>query len=116
MAKALLIALVALAAGGCLADRDEERQEATQKPVEVSLDPESLLQKGAMERIQEALGEQGHGGKWKRGSLDIETSAALQRAQRAHKLPATGVPDARTVEVLGLAAADIFERRDSSSP
>ncbi|WP_203405634.1 peptidoglycan-binding domain-containing protein [Archangium violaceum] len=45
------------------------------------------------------------------GALDGPTSTALQKAQKAHGLPATGVPDAKMVETLGLAPEDVFERR-----
>ncbi|WNG30404.1 peptidoglycan-binding protein [Cystobacter fuscus] len=110
MRKTSRIALLALALCGCVEDRDQARQEATQKPVEVALDPEALLQKGAVKRIQEALARNDFREEWKEGVLDGPTSAALRRAQKAHRLPATGVPDARTMEALGLAPGDVFER------
>ena len=99
-------------APGCLEKRDEARQEADQKPVLIALGPEALLQEGAIARIQDALASRNFGAKWKKGELDSATVGALQRAQKSLSLPATGVPDARTVELLGLSAADVFKRRD----
>ncbi|HZH02726.1 MAG TPA: peptidoglycan-binding domain-containing protein, partial [Myxococcaceae bacterium] len=107
-----LLAPLLLGLCACPQDRDEARQEATQKPVEVALDPESLLKPNAVTAIQEALARKEFRAEWKPGVLDAATSGALRRAQKAHHLPGTGVPDVKTAEVLGLAPADIFKRRE----
>ena len=52
------------------------------------------------------------------GSLGVEKGAslrkALQKFQKEHDLPATGMLDQRTTEALGLDPDDLFERASGS--
>ncbi|HEU4580637.1 MAG TPA: peptidoglycan-binding domain-containing protein [Polyangiaceae bacterium] len=80
-----------LIAGG---QKDPER-------VPVASSPAGLLKPGADEKVREKLGVKEKGGDYR---------TALQRFQREHDLPATGILDHRTAKELGLDPDDIFER------
>jgi hypothetical protein len=69
--------------------------------VPVASSPAGLLKPGADEKVREKLGVKEKGGDYR---------AALQRFQREHDLPATGILDHRTAKELGLDPDDIFER------
>ena len=68
--------------------------------VPVALSPRGLLKPGAEQIVRERLGV-GDEREWR---------AALQRFQRTHDLPATGVLDHETAEELGLDPDQLFER------
>jgi hypothetical protein len=71
--------------------------------VPVATSPSGLLKPGAEQKVRDKLGlEAGD------GSL----RAALQKFQKEHDLPSTGILDQRTVESLGLDPDDVFERAD----
>jgi hypothetical protein len=59
------------------------------------------LKPGADEKVREKLGVKGKG---------EDLRPALQRFQREHDLPATGILDHRTAKELGLEPNDVFER------
>jgi hypothetical protein len=80
-----------LIAGG---EKDPER-------VPVASSPVGLLKPGADEKVREKLGVKGKG---------EDLRPALQRFQREHDLPATGILDHRTAKELGLDPNDVFER------
>lgn len=80
-----------LIAGG---QQDPER-------VPVASSPAGLLKPGADEKVREKLGVK------KKGE---DLRPALQRFQREHDLPATGILDHRTAKELGLDPDDVFER------
>jgi hypothetical protein len=69
--------------------------------VPVASSPAGLLKPGADEKVREKLGVKEKGGDYR---------PALQRFQREHDLPATGILDHRTAQELGLDPDDIFER------
>jgi hypothetical protein len=69
--------------------------------VPVASSPSGLLKPGAEQRVRDALGVKAGGGSLRK---------ALQKFQKEHDLPATGILDQRTVESLGLDADDVFER------
>lgn len=71
--------------------------------------PSALLQPGGAKAIQEKLASSGDLKEEPTGELDGPTRAALARYQRAHDLPATGLPDDATVGKLGLKVGDIFK-------
>ncbi len=78
-------------AGG---ERDPER-------VAVASSPAGLLKPGAEQKVREKLG------------VDAKGEAlrpALQRFQREHDLPATGILDHSTAKKLGLDPDELFER------
>jgi Putative peptidoglycan binding domain len=75
--------------------------------------PAATLAPGAVEKIQTRLVASGALPKDDAGGeLDGPTTAALRDFQRAHHLPATGVPDDATVGALGLRPEDVFRRSD----
>jgi len=80
-----------LIAGGA---KDPER-------VPVASSPAGLLKPGADEKVREKLGVKEKG---------EDLRPALQRFQRDHDLPATGILDHRTAKELGLDPDDVFER------
>jgi len=80
-----------LIAGG---EKDPER-------VPVASSPTGLLKPGADEKVREKLGVKAKG---------EDLRPALQRFQRDHDLPATGILDHRTAKELGLDPDEIFER------
>ena len=80
-----------LIAGGA---KDPER-------VPVASSPAGLLKPGADEKVREKLGLKEKG---------EDLRPALQRFQRDHDLPATGILDHRTAKELGLDPDDVFER------
>jgi hypothetical protein len=69
--------------------------------VPVASSPAGLLKPGADEKVREKLGVKEKG---------EDLRPALQRFQREHDLPATGILDHRTVKELGLDPDDVFER------
>ena len=71
--------------------------------VPVASSPSGLLKPGAEQKVRDQLGVKD------RGSL----REALQKYQKEHDLPATGILDDRTVESLGLDPDDVFERARS---
>jgi len=73
--------------------------------------PEDLLNAGAVQRVQDALAQQGLGGKFTRGELDAATSASLRRLQEKHDLAQTGLPDRATLKALGLDPDDVYRAR-----
>jgi Putative peptidoglycan binding domain len=80
-----------LIAGG---EKDPER-------VPVASSPAGLLKPGAEQKVREKLGLNAKG---------EELRPALQRFQREHDLPATGILDHRTAKELGLDPDELFER------
>jgi Putative peptidoglycan binding domain len=80
-----------LIAGG---EKDPER-------VPVASSPAGLLKPGAEQKVREKLGSNAKG---------EALRPALQRFQREHDLPATGILDHRTAKELGLDPDDLFER------
>ena len=80
-----------LIAGG---ENDPER-------VPVASSPAGLLKPGADEKVREKLGVKEKG---------EDLRPALQRFQREHDLPATGILDHATAKELGLDPDDVFER------
>jgi len=82
-----------LIAGGA---QDPER-------VPVASSPAGLLKPGAEEKIREKLGVKEKG---------EDLRPALQRFQREHDLPATGILDHRTAKELGFDPGDVFERAE----
>jgi hypothetical protein len=83
-------------AGG---EKDPER-------VPVASSPAGLLKPGAEDKVREKLGVKQKG---------EDLRPALQRFQRAHDLPATGILDHQTVKELGLDPDDVFERAHDGS-
>jgi hypothetical protein len=73
--------------------------------------PEDLLHAGAIERVQDALAQQGLGGKFARGELDAATTASLRKLQEQHDLAQTGLPDRATLAALGLDPDDVYRAR-----
>jgi hypothetical protein len=69
--------------------------------IPVASSPGGLLKPGAEQKVRDKLGLEGSGGSMR---------SALQKFQKEHDLPATGILDQRTAEALGLDADDIFER------
>jgi hypothetical protein len=67
----------------------------------VASSPSGLLKPGAEQKVRDELGVKAGGGSLRR---------ALQKFQKEHDLPATGILDQRTVESLGLDPDDVFER------
>jgi len=80
-----------LIAGG---EKDPER-------VPVASLPAGLLKPGAEEKVRRKLGADAKG---------EGLRPALQRFQREHDLPATGILDHRTAKELGLDPEELFER------
>ena len=85
-----------LIAGG---QKDPER-------VPVASSPAGLLKPGAEQKVREKLGVKDKG---------EDLRPALQRFQRDHDLPATGILDHRTAKELGLDPEDVFERAQDGS-
>jgi len=69
--------------------------------VPVASSPAGLLKPGAEQKVREKLGLSAKG---------EELRPALQRFQRQHDLPATGILDHRTAKELGLDPDELFER------
>jgi hypothetical protein len=69
--------------------------------IPVASSPSGLLKPGAEQTVRDKLGLQAGGSSLRR---------ALQKFQKEHDLPATGILDQRTVESLGLDPDDVFER------
>jgi hypothetical protein len=69
--------------------------------VPVASSPAGLLKPGAEQKVRDKLGLK---------AKDEALRPALQRFQREHDLPATGILDHRTVKELGLDPDDVFER------
>lgn len=119
----VVAAAVAVALGGCSHARSvgptEEpapKKEAKKEPsplVESKATPSSpaaLLAPGGARAIQDKLANAGDLEGEPSGELDGPTRAALTRFQRAHDLPATGLPDDATVSKLGLKPDDVFKK------
>lgn len=68
--------------------------------IPVASSPSGLLKTGAEQTVRDKLGVKAG------GSL----REALKKVQKEHDLPATGILDQRTVEVMGLDPDEIFER------
>jgi len=78
--------------------------------IPLATSPSGLLKPGAEKKIQEKLSDKGvFDEKPPSGELDGPTREALRRFQREEGLPATGMPDDKTVKKLGLNPADIFK-------
>lgn len=69
--------------------------------VPVASSPSGLLKPGAEQKVRDKLGVEGGGDSLRE---------ALQKFQKAHDLPATGILDQRTVQALGLDPDEVFER------
>jgi Putative peptidoglycan binding domain len=69
--------------------------------IPVASSPSGLLKPGAEQRVRDKLGVKAGAGSLRE---------ALQKFQKKHDLPATGILDQRTVETLGLDPDDVFER------
>lgn len=69
--------------------------------IPVASSPSGLLKPGAEDKVRDRLGV---------GAGDGSLRQALQKYQKEHDLPATGIVDQRTVEALGLDPDDVFER------
>jgi Putative peptidoglycan binding domain len=90
-----------------------KRQRATPNAeIEIASTPAALLKPGGAGAIQERLVQSGDLTGEPSGELDGPTHAALERFQRAHDLPATGVPDNATVKKLGLDGGKVFRSGD----
>jgi hypothetical protein len=77
--------------------------------IPVAASPAGLLLPGAERRLQQTLVARGVlPADRVTGTLDPTTQRALQRFQRQHHLPATGLPGYATVEALGLPLSGIF--------
>jgi hypothetical protein len=89
------------AAGTAKSDgKDGKDGEIDPDDIEVSTSAQGLLKPGAEDRIREKLGvDKGKG-----------MRSALQKFQREHQLPATGMIDHETVIKLGFEPSDIWER------
>jgi hypothetical protein len=74
----------------------------TQQP-EVATSARGLFKPGAEDKVREKLGLKG----------DASTRGPLQRFQKEHDLPATGMLDHETAKRLGLNPDDIFESTQS---
>lgn len=105
----LLLAAVCAHGAGCGENKRAARVEADVRPVRVATGPEELLEDGAVERIQQALRAAGFVAAWSKGELDRPTSQAIASFQAKQGLPATGVPDRKTVVLLGLARDEVFK-------
>jgi peptidoglycan hydrolase-like protein with peptidoglycan-binding domain len=122
----VVAAAVAVALGGCSHTRsvapaeepaptkESKKESAKEEPLAPSKttpsSPAALLAPGAARDIQEKLAKSGDLDGAPSGELDGPTRAALARFQRAHDLPATGIPDDATVEKLGLQPAAVFKK------
>lgn len=69
--------------------------------VPVASSPSGLMKPGAEQKIRDKLGVDARSGSLRR---------AIQKFQKEHDLPATGIIDQRTVESLGLDPDDVFEQ------
>jgi hypothetical protein len=69
--------------------------------IPVASSPSGLLKPGAEQKVRDKLGVKAGGGSLRK---------ALQKFQKEHDLPATGILDQRTVELLGLDPDDVFDR------
>jgi murein L,D-transpeptidase YcbB/YkuD len=74
--------------------------------VPVASSPAGLLKPGAEEKVRAKLGVKQKG---------EDLRPALQRFQREHDLPATGILDHRTAKELGLDPDEVFERAQDGS-
>jgi len=90
---------------------DHPPPSAGQQPsgIPVASTPEGLLAPGGEQQIRDKLIE---GGYLKKGGETPSLEAALRQAQKDHDLPATGVPDHRTVKALGLDPNRIFKHAE----
>ena len=86
----------------------KRQRAAPDADIEIASTPAALLAPGGARAIQERLVHSGELTGEPSGELDGPTHAALARFQRAHDLPATGVPDNATVKKLGLDCGKIF--------
>ncbi|HEY5452318.1 MAG TPA: peptidoglycan-binding domain-containing protein [Polyangia bacterium] len=77
--------------------------------VPLATSPAGLLAPGADEKIHDRLVAEGFLDDDAKRS-DAATSEGLRRFQRAHDLPATGIPDDKTVKDLGLDPGEVFRR------
>jgi len=69
--------------------------------IPVASSASGLLKPGAEQTVRDKLGVKAGGGSLRE---------ALQKFQKEHDLPATGILDQRTTEALGLDPDDVFER------
>jgi peptidoglycan hydrolase-like protein with peptidoglycan-binding domain len=119
----VVAAVVAVALGGCSHARSvgpvEEpspKKETRSEPAALTeskttpSSPGALLAPGGARAIQGKLAKSGDLDSEPSGELDGPTRAALTRFQRAHDLPATGLPDDATVSKLGLKPDDVFRK------
>jgi len=84
-------------------------ESADREGIPLATAPAGLLAPGAEGKISDRLVAEGFlADDAKR--TDAAMSNGLQRFQRAHDLPATGIPDDRTVKELGLDPEQIFRR------
>lgn len=105
--------VLALAAGcGHAKEQQKTGAPAEAKPiaphgVPVGPSPSSVLQKGAEKQIQQALREKGYSVP-ESGRIDAATRKALTKFQKDQKLAATGLPDLRTLQLLGLDPTKLY--------
>jgi peptidoglycan hydrolase-like protein with peptidoglycan-binding domain len=76
--------------------------------IEIASSPAAILKPGAARVLQEQLRRTGDLDGEPTDALDGPMRAALARFQRAHALPATGLPDDKTMAKLGLKPGDVF--------
>jgi hypothetical protein len=114
MKRLVGLACVVLLAAGCghAKSREKTGTTAAAKPiaphgVPVGPTPSSVLQKGAAKKIQRALDQKGYS-VHQSGHIDGDTRKALEKFQRDQKMAATGIPDLKTLELLGLEPTDIY--------
>jgi hypothetical protein len=75
--------------------------ESKPNEIPVATSSQGLLKPGAEQKVKDKLGLEGEGG---------SMQEALQRFQRQHDLPATGILDHETAKALGLDPDEVFER------
>ena len=90
----------------------KRQRAAPSSDIEIASTPAALLKPGGARAIQDRLVHSGDLTGEPSGELDGATHAALARFQRAHDLPATGVPDDATVKKLGLDVRKVFRTGD----
>lgn len=89
--------------------QSDQSQLPSEPRVPLAASPGALMQAEAIEALQKSLKSAGFLEGSLSGRLDAETEQALRAYQRAHDLPATGLPDRATAESLGLDPDDLFK-------
>lgn len=93
-------------------EQGERSQPPSEPRVPLAASPGALMQKEAVMALQKSLKSAGflEGPEQSlSGRLDAKTEQALRAYQRAHDLPATGLPDRATAASLGLDPEQLFK-------